>query len=126
MFAALLAYCRSVAARFLHRQQSEDDLEQELGTHMQHRADDLERTGLSRAEAERRARLEFGGRERFKEEVREAFGGNGIETLIQDVRYSLRVLRKVDVTMSLLGLIATWIPAQRALSVDPVSLLRED
>ncbi len=51
MFAALLAYCRSVAARFLHRQQSEDDVEEELRSHMQHRADDLERTGLSRAEA---------------------------------------------------------------------------
>ena len=30
--------------------------------HIQHRADDLERTGILRAEAERRARIEFGGR----------------------------------------------------------------
>jgi ABC-type lipoprotein release transport system permease subunit len=29
-------------------------------------------------------------------------------------------------TMALLGLIATWIPAQRALSVDPAILLREE
>jgi ABC-type lipoprotein release transport system permease subunit len=28
--------------------------------------------------------------------------------------------------MSILGLLATWIPAQRALSVDPVKLLREE
>jgi ABC-type lipoprotein release transport system permease subunit len=28
--------------------------------------------------------------------------------------------------MTLLGLIATWIPAQRALSVNPMILLRED
>ena len=28
--------------------------------------------------------------------------------------------------MSLLGLLATWIPAQRALSLDPVTLLREE
>ena len=48
----------------------------------------------NRAEAERRARIEFGGHERFKEEVREALGGNFIETLMQDVRFSLRVLRK--------------------------------
>jgi ABC-type lipoprotein release transport system permease subunit len=26
----------------------------------------------------------------------------------------------------LLGLLATWIPAQRALSIDPVMLLREE
>jgi predicted permease len=36
------------------------------------------------------------------------------------------VLIGVVLAMSMLGLIATWIPAQRALSVDPVRLLREE
>jgi ABC-type antimicrobial peptide transport system permease subunit len=36
------------------------------------------------------------------------------------------VLAGVVVAMGLLGLIATWIPAQRALSVDPMMLLREE
>jgi len=36
------------------------------------------------------------------------------------------VLAGVVVAMSLLGLLATWIPAQRALSVDPVMLLRAE
>ena len=36
------------------------------------------------------------------------------------------VLAGVVLAMSLLGLLATWIPAQRALSVDPVILLREE
>jgi len=36
------------------------------------------------------------------------------------------VLGGVVLTMLLLGLVATWIPAQRALSVDPVILLREE
>ena len=69
-------------------------MEEELRTHIRHRADDLERSGMARAEAERRARIEFGGHERFKEESREALGGNFIETLIKDVRFSVRVLRK--------------------------------
>jgi predicted permease len=90
----LLAYFRSLAARFFHRSQVEDDMDEELRSHIQHRADDLERSGLHRAEAERRARIEFGGREGFKEEVREALGGNFIDTLIRDVGFSLRVLRK--------------------------------
>ncbi len=90
----LLAYLRSLAAKFFHRSQVEDDMEEELRSHIQHRADDLERSGVDRAEAERRARIEFGGRERFKEECHEALGGNFIETLVQDLRFSLRVLRK--------------------------------
>jgi len=90
----LLGYFHSVAARFFHRSQTEADMEEELRSHIQHRTDDLERSGLDRAEAERRARIEFGGRERIKEEVRESLGGNFIDVLIQDVRYSLRVLRK--------------------------------
>ena len=36
------------------------------------------------------------------------------------------VLAGVVLIMSILGLLATWIPAQRALSVDPVKLLREE
>jgi len=80
--------------KFFHRSQIDDEMEQELRSHIEHRADDLERSGLSRAEAERRARVEFGGRERFKEECREARGRMFIDTLMRDARYSLRVLRK--------------------------------
>jgi len=36
------------------------------------------------------------------------------------------VLASVVLAMALLGLLATWIPAQRALSVDPLLLLREE
>jgi predicted permease len=36
------------------------------------------------------------------------------------------VLAGVVLAMLLLGLLATWIPAQRALSIDPMMLLRED
>jgi predicted permease len=36
------------------------------------------------------------------------------------------VLSGVVLAMALLGLLATWIPAQRALSIDPMTLLREE
>ena len=36
------------------------------------------------------------------------------------------VLACVVLAMALLGLLATWIPAQRALSVEPLILLREE
>jgi len=36
------------------------------------------------------------------------------------------VLGGVTMTMMLLGLMASWIPARRALAVDPLVLLREE
>ncbi len=70
------------------------ELDEELLSHMDHRADDLEREGVSRGEAERRARVEFGGYVRFKEESHRAAGGRFFEILMQDVRFALRVLGK--------------------------------
>lgn len=90
----LLAYLRSLFGNLFHHSEIEEDMEEELRSHVQHRADDLERSGLPRAEAERRARLEFGGQDKFKEECHEALAGSLIDTLIQDIRVSLRVLRK--------------------------------
>ena len=89
-----LASLRLRIATLFQRSQMNAEIEEELRAHIQHRADDLERSGLDRAEAERRARIEFGGHARFTEECHEALGSNFIETLIQDVRFSLRVLRK--------------------------------
>jgi predicted permease len=91
---SLLSNLRSLAGKFFHRSQVADEMEEELFSHIQFRADDLERSGLDRAEAERRARIEFGARERFKEESYEALGGKLIETFLHDVRFALRVLRK--------------------------------
>jgi len=81
-------------ATLFERSQMNSEMDEELRSHIQHRADDLQRSGLDRAEAERRARIEFGGREKFKQEIREAAGGNFIGTTAQDVRFSLRALRK--------------------------------
>ena len=85
---------RSFSSRLFHRSQIDGDMEDELRSHIQHRADDLERSGLTRSEAERRARIEFGGYERFKQECREVLGGHFGETLVQDIRFGLRMLRK--------------------------------
>ncbi|HEY1526521.1 MAG TPA: ABC transporter permease [Candidatus Angelobacter sp.] len=90
----LLASMRSFASALFRRSHLEDDMEEELRSHIEYRADDLERSGLPRAEAERRARIEFGGHERFKEECREALGTHFLAAFFQDVRYGLRTLRR--------------------------------
>jgi predicted permease len=89
-----LAFLRTVAAALLRRSRVESEMDEELRAHIRNRADDLERSGLPRAQAERRARVEFGGVERFKEECREALGTHFLETLVQDIRFGVRTLHK--------------------------------
>jgi macrolide transport system ATP-binding/permease protein len=85
---------RSLATTLFHRSRINTEMDEELRSHIQHRADDIERSGVSRREAERRACIEFGGFVRFKEESHEALGGNFLETLWQDLRIGVRKLRK--------------------------------
>ena len=61
-----IAYLRSLGARFFRRAKIDNELEEELGAHIRLHADRLERAGLDRAEAERRARIEFGSTARFQ------------------------------------------------------------
>ena len=49
---------RSFASGLFGRSGGSGEMEEELRAHIVHRADDLERSGLSRSEAERRARVE--------------------------------------------------------------------
>ncbi|MEI4878493.1 permease prefix domain 1-containing protein, partial [Klebsiella pneumoniae] len=51
-------------------------------------------SGLSPEEARRRAVLEFGGVERFKEECRETHWENHWDMLARDFQFALRCLRK--------------------------------
>ena len=90
----IFASLRSIISALFHRSLVEKEIEEELRAHIQDRANDLERSGVPRAEAERRARLDFGDYQKFKEEIREAQGTHSLETLIQDLRYALRMLRK--------------------------------
>lgn len=91
---SLASSLRSIVSALLHRNRVEDEADEELRAHVQNRADDLERSGLTRAEAERRARIEFGAHEKFKEECRDAAGAQFLHTLFQDLRFGLRMLRK--------------------------------
>jgi putative ABC transport system permease protein len=66
----------------------------EMKFHLEAYAEDLIRNGVGREEAQRRARVEFGGIHSMKEQGREARGAKIIETLLQDLRYGARMLGK--------------------------------
>jgi predicted permease len=90
----LFSWLRSGISALLQRSWIEDEVDEELRSHIEDRAKDLERSGVPKKEAERRARLEFGGYQKFKQECRELQGGNFLDTVIQDTRHGLRMLRK--------------------------------
>jgi len=78
----------------LKRSRLESEMDAELHFHIETFVEDLVRGGMSRQEAMRRARLEFGGIDRTKEECREARGVSLLDSLLQDLRQTFRMLRK--------------------------------
>jgi predicted permease len=76
------------------RRAFEHQITDEVRFHIESRAADLVRSGIRPADAARRARLEFGAPERWKEEMREARGLGWIDAARVDLRYALRTLRK--------------------------------
>jgi putative ABC transport system permease protein len=71
---------------------AENELDDELRFHLERQTDKYVKSGMSQAEALRRARLEFGGLDQVKNECREARGVSLVETLVQDLHYSARTL----------------------------------
>ena len=90
----LWARMQSWLSAIFQRSRVEGEMDAELQSHLEIYVDDLIRSGVPREEALRRARLEFGGLERAKEECREARGIHFLESLAQDARYGLRTFRK--------------------------------
>ncbi|SPF53229.1 conserved membrane hypothetical protein [Candidatus Sulfopaludibacter sp. SbA4] len=72
----------------------EEELDDELRFHLDRHADKLARSGLSRPEASRQARLALGGLDPVKEECRQARGISWLETALQDLRYGARGMRR--------------------------------
>ena len=75
----------------------ESEADTELRFHFDQQVEKYLKSGLTREEAIRRARLEFGGHEQLKEEIRDARGVSLLETLFQDIRYGLRILGRTPV-----------------------------
>ncbi|HYY98056.1 MAG TPA: ABC transporter permease [Pyrinomonadaceae bacterium] len=72
----------------------ERELEEELRFHLRMRAEENVRRGMSPDEAARAARGSFGSWARVKEACRDVKGGGLLETLMQDVKFGARTMRK--------------------------------
>jgi predicted permease len=75
----------------------ERELDDELRFHLEHAIDKRVAAGMTRDDAVRQTRLDFGGVDQVKEECRDARGVSVLESLLQDLRYGLRTMRRAPV-----------------------------
>jgi putative ABC transport system permease protein len=76
------------------RKRRERELAAEMESHLQMHTEDNRRSGMNSQQARREALMKLGGIEQTKENYRDRRGLPALETLLQDIRYGLRVLRK--------------------------------
>jgi hypothetical protein len=80
--------------RVFHKSRTESELDKELRFHLEQQIADYVTAGISLEEARRRVRLEFGGLDRVKEEVRDTRWERHLDNLFRDFRYAFRNLLK--------------------------------
>jgi predicted permease len=80
--------------RFFRKSKLENQLDSELRFHVEQQTADNIAAGMNPDEARRRALAQFGGLEYIKEETRDARGTQFVESLLQDIRFAFRMLRK--------------------------------
>ena len=89
-----LSKLKSFFQSLLKKHDLDRDLDEELHGYLDLLTQEKIAKGLSLHEARREARLELGGVEQVKEQVRQERLGASIDTLLQDIRYTFRTLRK--------------------------------
>jgi predicted permease len=86
-------WCLRFAGLF-RKEQGDRELTEELESHLQMHIEDNLRSGMNPPEARRQALIKLGGIEQAKENYRDRRGIPWFETLFQDIRFGLRMLRK--------------------------------
>ena len=80
--------------RLFGRSRRYNDIEISIEEHIEERADELEAEGMARKEAEQSARREFGNVALLEQRSREQWQWPALESLLADLKFTLRRLRK--------------------------------
>jgi putative ABC transport system permease protein len=79
---------------FFHKGPMDAELDAEMASHLEMAVEENLRNGMSPEEARRRAMVRFGGVQQAREEQRAARGLPFLDVLGQDLRYTMRTLRR--------------------------------
>jgi putative ABC transport system permease protein len=90
----LLSIAKSFLRFVFRKRRMDAELDDEIRSTVELLADQKIKNGMSPNEARREARIELGGVEQVKEEVRTARVGAWLDPLVQDLRYGVRILAK--------------------------------
>ena len=97
-------------------ERSDRELSEELSFHIAMETEDNVSRGMSRVEAERHARLDLGGVQRLKEDLRDQRSVPWVDHLRQDVRYGVRtILRTKAISAAVIVTFALGIGANAAI-----------
>jgi len=130
----LLARLRSWLKWMMERPRLEKEMETEVRFHIESYAEDLVRSGLSKQEAMRRARVEFGNIESHKDAVRASLGLRLWDELWSDLGFALRIMQRnpgftLVAVLSLaigIGVNSALFSVADALVLRPLSVSRPD
>ncbi|HKF53709.1 MAG TPA: ABC transporter permease [Candidatus Acidoferrales bacterium] len=87
-------WLRNALRNWRRRRDADTELDREVRGYVDMLAEQKMGDGIDARNAQREAKMEFGGIEQVKEQTREVRAGHFLETLWQDVRYGARMLRK--------------------------------
>src|SRR5208282_3422461 len=90
----MLTKLPSLIRNFARKRQRDEELNAEVTGYAEMLAEEKMREGMKPDEARRAARIELGGVEQVKEQVREVRADAWLDSLLQDVRYGARMLRR--------------------------------
>jgi predicted permease len=137
MGAAIARLCARASAflrNLVHRRRTDDDLDEELRAYVAGLVAEKVRAGMSVHDAERAAKLELGGYDVVKENVRDARSGALFDALLRDCRVAARGLRRTPaftvvavLALSLgIGATTTMLSVVRSVLFQPLSYADAD
>jgi predicted permease len=92
----LLVKARSFLRNLFFVRRVDADLDSEVHAHLEMLVEEKMRAGMPAAAARRAARIELGGVEQVKEQVRDSRTGAFLDSLVQDFRFAIRSLRRTS------------------------------